>query len=248
MQLPSLPRRKMEINPDIKEFNLVAEKKNLKARKMPFITFEGIDGSGKSVQADRIAARLSLSGYSVLPVRDPGGPAISEKIRRVLLDRNHSSMAPSTELLLYEAARAQLVSETIRPALENGKIVICDRFIDSTAAYQGYGRNIPQDMIDSLNRLACNDTFPGRTYILDISWEESLRRRFSSDTEEDRIEKNRQSFFNRVRRGYLDLAESEPARIKLIDGNKPIQDLEDEIYQDLIQFLKNCTIITIPIH
>jgi dTMP kinase len=229
----------MEINSNIIKLNLAERKKKSKTCTMPFITFEGIDGSGKSVQASRISARLSQSGYSVIAVRDPGGPSISEKIRTVLLDRNLLVMSPNTELFLYEAARSQLVSETIRPALEEGKIVVCDRFIDSTVAYQGYGRKISLDFINTLNLYACDNTLPGRTYILDISLEESLRRRLSSGHREDRIEQNMKPFYNRVRKGYLILAKSEPLRIRLINGNKSIEDLEDEIYRDVLLFLEN---------
>ena len=151
-------------------------------------------------------------------------------------------MTPITELLLYEAARSQLISEIIRPSLQRGHVVICDRFIDSTLVYQGYGRGMPMDVIQSLNALACQDVMPKRTYILDITWEESIRRRAASGLGEDRMEKNVQTFYHRVREGYLQLAKTETHRIRLIDGHQPVGEIEEEIITDVLLLLKNKTL------
>jgi len=177
-------------------------------------------------------------GYTTTFVRDPGGPPISEEVRRILLDHRHHSMSPMTELLLYEAARAQLVTEVIRPALERQKIVICDRFTDSTLAYQGYGRSISIPRIHEANQWACGDTIPDRTYILDISWEESIQRLSKSSVESDRLEKEQESFYQEVRKGYHRIAEEEPQRIRLLDGSKNMNFLKQEILKDAINIIE----------
>jgi len=204
----------------------------------PFITFEGIDGSGKSVQASALAKNLRRMGYIVTLVRDPGGPSISEQIRNILLDRRHRVMTPVTELFLYEAARSQLVSDTIRPALNRGEVVISDRFTDSTVAYQGCGRSIPPSLVQNANQWACRETFPHRTYILDIPWEESLRRRSASLEKADRLEKEREQFYQRVREGYQIIANEEPHRLRLLDGTKSVKLLEQEILKDTLNILE----------
>jgi len=146
-------------------------------------------------------------------------------------------MTPLTELFLYEAARSQLVSDIIRPALDRGEVVISDRFTDSTVAYQGSGRSIPPELIQNANRWACGETFPHRTYILDIPWEESIRRRSTSSEETDRLENEREHFFQKVREGYQTIANQEPRRVRLLDGTKPISFLEQEIIQDTLNIL-----------
>jgi dTMP kinase len=202
-----------------------------------FITFEGIDGSGKTVQCDRLAQFLKEKRYSVLLVRDPGGPAISEEIRRILLNVRNKRMASETELLLYEAARAQLVSETIIPALEAGKIVILDRFIDSTVAYQGYGRKLPLDWIEATNRIAAQNILPDRTYLLDLEREEALQRQKKEEKVSDRMESNQRVFFDDVRRGYREIARRNPERLVQLDGKKPVSVLEREIREDVMNIL-----------
>jgi len=142
-------------------------------------------------------------------------------------------MTPVTELLLYEAARSQLVAEIIRPAVERGEIVISDRFSDSTVAYQQYGRLLPASLVRYLNQQACGEIVPQRTYILDIPWEESLRRRTKLKTA-DRMENEQKNFYHRVRKGYLEIAREEPHRVQLMDGTKSVEILEQEILQDTL--------------
>ena len=197
-----------------------------------FFTFEGIDASGKTLQAQILSSRLRKESYDVLSVRDPGGVPIAERIRDILLDRNHLGMAAFTELFLYEAARAQLVSEVILPALEQGRIILCDRFTDSTVAYQGYGRALPLDFIEASNTLACNGLSPARTYILDIPWEESIKRRSIAPAEDDRMESEKELFYNNVRKAYHILAEREKTRIVLLDGVRDAEEIADKIYKD----------------
>ena len=213
------------------------EEKMSPATKGTFISFEGIDGSGKTLQAESLSEKLRSLGYSVLHVRDPGGPSLSEKIRDIILDRLHYSMVPMTEFLLYEAARSQLVTEVIQPALNRGEIVISDRFTDSTVAYQGYGRSIRLNDIRVANQWVCGKTFPDRTYILDISWEESISRLSKSAGETDRMEKEKKTFFQKVREGYRTIASEEPERVRLLDGMKSVEFLEQEILKDAINII-----------
>jgi dTMP kinase len=206
-----------------------------------FVSFEGIDGCGKSVQAAALLHALTNLDYAVTLVRDPGGPVISEAIRGILLNKEHQEMDSYTELFLYEAARAQLVSEWIRPRLVNGEIVISDRFTDSTIVYQGYGRRLPLDIIKRANAIACGETVPDRTYLLDIPWDESLRRRVSNSHKADRMEKEIESFYQNIRKGYQAIATAEPHRIHLLDGTKTIQLLEQDILNDVKIILKQKT-------
>ena len=201
-----------------------------------FFTFEGIDGSGKSVQSAALAESLRAEGYDVLLVREPGSSLIAEKIRSLLLDRDHSEMAPMAELFLYEAARAQLVSEIILPALDSGTIVISDRFVDSTTAYQAFGRGIPLDFIDVANRAAAGRAWPERTYLLDIPWEVSLERRAAGD-KSDRMESNVTEFFHLVIAGYLTIADQDRRRVMALDGCRPIAELSKEISLDALKLI-----------
>jgi len=203
------------------------------------ITFEGIDGSGKSVQARRLLANLSRKGFSVLLVRDPGGPVISEKIRELLLHSEKGSVDSVTELMLYEAARAQLIAEEILPALYTGHIVISDRFTDSTLAYQGFGRQIPLDVVKTANKLVCGSLKPAVTFILDISLEESLRRRRKISVSDDRIEKETEDFFEAVRRGYKTIAKEEPDRVVLLNGTLPVEKLEQIILENVLHIIES---------
>lgn len=189
-----------------------------------FITFEGIDGCGKSTQADRLVKRLRRQGFDPLFVREPGGAAVSEKIRRILLDRR-LQITPLAELLLYEAARAHLVQTVIFPALTAGRIVVCDRFFDSTTAYQGYGRRLDLHLIEMLNRAASDSVAPDLTFILDVDYRTSLTRRGKVP---DRLEKENRAFFNRVRRGFLSLVKHK--RVILLNGRGEIDTLADEVW------------------
>ncbi len=192
------------------------------------ITFEGIEGSGKSTQARLLVETLRAQGHEVLAVREPGGSAIAEKIRALLLDPVNTAMTPIAELLLYEAARAQLVAEIIRPALDRGAIVVCDRFYDSTTAYQGVGRGLVNVDFTTLNRLATGGIVPDLTVLLDVPVDTGLRRA-KGDTAGDRIEREPAEFHNRVRKGFQTIAAAEHDRVCLLDGLRPLGELAAEI-------------------
>jgi dTMP kinase len=179
-----------------------------------FITFEGIDGSGKTTQLLMTEKYLRQRGLDVLVLREPGSTSLAEKIRKILLDKNNSIPLES-ELLLYLAARADLVQKVIAPALKNGKIVLCDRFYDSTTAYQGYGRKLNIALIKKLNHLMVGATIPDITFIIDVDFETSLQRR---KKESDRLESESKKFFESVRRGFLAIAREEKKRVCIIDG------------------------------
>lgn len=183
-----------------------------------FITFEGIDGCGKSTQTALCREWLESIGKTVLLVREPGGTKIGEKIRGLLLDKNNDGMAPMTELFLFEAARAQIVEETIKPALEEGKAVICDRFFDSSFAYQGCARGLGAEMVSRLNKDATGGLAPDITFFLDISVEKAIMRREGRGGEKDRIESAGDSFQEKVRKGFIRAA-SEDKRIVTIDAS-----------------------------
>ncbi len=186
------------------------------ARKL-FVSFEGIDFSGKSLQANLLKERLEKAGFSVALFREPGGTAISEKVRQILLDPAHAEMLPMTELLLYSAARSQLVREKIRPALEAGKIVLCDRYADSSTAYQGFGRKLLLEDVQRAHSLAIEGLWPDVTFLLDIAPEEAIRRKTKA-RKLDRLEQEDLAFRKRVRNGYLGLARKEPDRFVILDG------------------------------
>ncbi len=194
-----------------------------------FITFDGVEGSGKTTQIRRLAEALRLRGHSVCTTREPGGCPIADAIRSILLDPAHGKMAPRAELLLYAAARAQHVAEVIRPALERGEIVLCDRFTDATIAYQGFGRGLERDLISHLNDLASGGLVPDLTLLLDLPVEEGLRRALERNALDDgmregRFEQEALAFHNRVREGYHHLAATE-SRFRVVDALGP----EDEV-------------------
>ncbi len=192
-----------------------------------FISLEGIDGSGKTTLKEHLVTTMS-SNYEIIGIREPGGTSISEKIRDILLDIRNKGIMDKTEALLYAAARSQLVEEVIRPSLDQGKIIIADRFMDSTIAYQGYGRGIDLQFLEDLNRLCTGGLKPDITFLLDINPEEGQRRRRNDIP--DRLEKEGIEFQNRIRDGYLKLWEKEPSRIKKLDGTHTIQELVLETY------------------
>ena len=194
-----------------------------------FITFEGIDFSGKTTQAELLCERLRQRGLRVLLLRDPGGTRISERIRDLLLDVELTEMHPVTELLLYEAARAQMVAEKIIPALERGEVVVCDRFYDSTTAYQGFGRRIPLQKVRKANELGSLDLAPDLTFYLDLPVDEALERRKGLKVEVDRLEREDRDFAERVRAGYLELARSEK-RVVVIDGGGSAAEIAADIW------------------
>ncbi len=196
-----------------------------------FITFEGAEGSGKSTQA-RLAARYIRSrGRKVLHLREPGGVPISEAVRKILLSRTSKRMVKECEMLLYMAARAQLVGERIRPALQKGTVVLCDRFLDSTLAYQGYGYGVDMQMIRRIGRFATYDISPDRTLLFDINALEGLKR---ISRRKDRIEARALAYHRRVRQGYLQLARKNPRRFKVIaaNGDKGAIQAEVRVYID----------------
>ncbi|MBF0594852.1 MAG: dTMP kinase [Candidatus Omnitrophica bacterium] len=180
-----------------------------------FITFEGSEGCGKSTQSKLLLEHLKAAGHQVKLIREPGGVAISEKIRFILLDKANTAMNKECETLLYMAARAQLVEEVIVPELKADTILLCDRFLDSTIAYQGYGCGVPVDAIRSIGLFATKGIVPDLTIFLDLAVEEGLRRR---GVERDRIELRSMEYHNKVRNGYLDMAKKEPSRMMVIDG------------------------------
>jgi dTMP kinase len=196
------------------------------------ITFEGLDYSGKSTQVTRAVDRLKRDGRSVLLVREPGGTEIGEKIRSILLDKKSTEMTDISELMLFSASRAQLVAEVIRPALAEGTVVVCDRFYDSTTAYQGWGRGIDLAAVRAINAAATFGLIPDLTIYLDVRVDEIERRIQRSGAGKDRMESNSREFHERVRKGYLSLAETEQ-RFVVIDGEKAVNAVEGEIW-DLI--------------
>jgi dTMP kinase len=195
-----------------------------------FITFEGIEGCGKTTQARLLVDALDGSGREVIALREPGGSAIAEKIRALLLDPANTGMTPVAELLLYEAARAQLVAEIIRPALERGAVVVCDRFYDSTTAYQGAGRGLRSLEFATLNRLATGGLVPDLTLFLDVSVEIGLDRA-KNGADGDRLEREPVEFHNRVRQGFQSIAAAEPHRVRRLDGNRSCEELAAEILE-----------------
>lgn len=203
-----------------------------------FITFEGVEGSGKSTQIERLRQYLGSMGYAVVVTREPGGTPIAEAIREVLLDPANSGMCPAAELLLYEAARAQHVDELIRPALEASKVVLCDRFADSTTAYQGAGRGLTPEILSRLHEIATGGMRPDLTVVIDVPAEVGLARARHAGAV-DRIEAESIAFHERVREGFLGLAKAEPERVKVVDGNRTIEEVRAEIVGLVDALLRN---------
>lgn len=195
-----------------------------------FITFEGIEGGGKSCQVSMLESFLKKEGYDVLVLREPGGTALGEKIRRLLLTPGYD-ITQKAEMLLYMAARAQIVSEIIIPALKKGTIVICDRFLDATVCYQGYGLGVDGTVIDQLNKFVTKNILPDITFFLDIDIEKGLGRCKNAKGYKDRIEQRSVSFHKRVRQGYLKQAEAFPKRFKHIA-------VKDESKEDIQNIVK----------
>lgn len=193
-----------------------------------FITVEGIDGCGKSTQARLLAEDLERAGYDVLALREPGGVAISEKIRALLLDPANAEMSATCELLLYEAARAQLVHEVVAPALARGRVVVCDRFYDSTTAYQGYAGGVPLDAVTRANELAVGACAPDLTLVFDI--DPALAAERTVSRAQDRMEAKGIAYQQRVAEGFRAIAAADPARVKLIDAARDI----DAVHADVM--------------
>jgi dTMP kinase len=202
-----------------------------------FITLEGIDFCGKTTQAQKLASYLRRKGYKVLLAREPGGDRVAERIRRVLLSKANSQMTPLTELFLYEAARSQLTQNTILPALKQGKAVVCDRYFDSTLAYQGYGRGLSKRMIANLNQIAALGLKPNLTLILDVPVKVSLTRGKKKGRKKDRLEKEKFEFHQRIRKGFLSIARQNRKRIKVVDGTKNIEETWKKVRKAVDFFL-----------
>lgn len=186
-----------------------------------FITFEGSEGCGKSTQSKLLLDYLAAKGLTARLVREPGGVVISEKVRDILLDRKNTAMNKECETLLYMAARAQLVEEVVIPELAAGTVLVCDRFLDSTLAYQGYGCGVPVDVIRAMGLFATKGIQPDLTFFLDLSAEEGLARR---GAERDRIELRSLEYHARVREGYHRIARDEPGRVVVIDARRSIEE------------------------
>ena len=182
------------------------------------ISFEGIDGSGKSTQINLLSNWLSEKKIEFIIVREPGGTSISERIRDILLDKKNLQLCSESESFLFLSARTQLVTEVIRPALKSGKFVICDRFIDSTMAYQGYGRGMDLFQLETMNNMAIGECVPGQTFLLDVDIENSIQRR--TDSEDDRMESTGIEFLRKVRQGYIKLSSQFSNRITLLDSTE----------------------------
>lgn len=203
-----------------------------------FITFEGLDFSGKTTQANLFVERLKAAARRpVLFLREPGGTMISERIREILLDRKHLEMFPLAELLLFSASRSQLVQEVIRPALDRGETVVCDRFYDSTTAYQGYGRGLDLESIGRINTIAAAGVIPDITFFVDIPLEEIVRRKTAAGVPFDRMESGGEEFYRRVRHGYLTMAAQEKRFVR-VEGTGTIESIGGNVwqsYQDIQQ-------------
>jgi dTMP kinase len=201
--------------------------------RLPFITFEGSEGCGKTTQVQRLTARLKRLGIPHLLTREPGGTPIGETIRELLQFAPHNSaMTAETELLLFEASRSQLVRETVKPALERGLCVIADRFFDSTTVYQGAARKLGREMVKRLNAFVAGDCIPDVTFVLDVN-AATAESRMQKPRKADRMEQQPAEFYERVREAYHELAAQEPKRIVLLDGSRNAEQIENEIWETL---------------
>ena len=202
-----------------------------------FITFEGGEGCGKSTQVKRLKEALEREGLEVVLTREPGGTWLSEEIRHLIKDQDTDAPCDRSELLLFLAARAQLVKNVIRPALESGKWVVSDRFSDSTLAYQGYGRGLPLDILRDCNDFACEGLEPDLTLLLDVSPETARARlqgrEAETNTSADRIERAGDEFHARLRKGFAELAKAEPWRILTVDANGTVDEVWEEVWKSM---------------
>lgn len=200
-----------------------------------FITLEGADGCGKSTQAAILADRIAATGREVVRLREPGGTAVSEKIRALVLDPENSEMAPECELLLFEASRSQLVRQVIEPALARGAVVVCDRFYDSTFAYQAAGRSLAEQTIHAANALGSCGVAPDRTLVLDMDTDAALARATRDGA--DRMEAEGVAFQRRVREGYLRLVAEEPRRVRRVDATGTVEEVAGRLADALADLL-----------
>lgn len=208
-----------------------------------FISFEGIDGSGKSTQAKLLAEALRAKGYDVVETREPGGTGLGERVRDLLLDPD-ADIEARAELLLFSSARAQLVADVIRPALERGMVVIADRFFDSSTAYQGGGRGIVDlEWIEALHHFTTGGLIPDRTYLVDLD-SDTASKRLVHRAVPDRMEEEGASFLDRARAAYLSIAAADPKRVLRLDGTRPIEALASSILADATKLINNESPVT----
>jgi dTMP kinase len=202
-----------------------------------FITFEGIDGSGKTTQMRLLGDRLRARGRDVYETVEPGGTAVGQQIRRILLDSANQDLRPTAELLLYFASRAQNVEQCILPALQAGKIVLCDRFTDSTLAYQGYARGLGAETVRALDRIACQGLTPDLTLLIDVDVETGLARMRARNAKgtagETRLDDEPHAFHRKVREAYLDIARQNPGRIRVIDGLGAPEEVAARVWENV---------------
>ena len=202
-----------------------------------FITFEGPEGAGKSTQVRLLAEFLRAAGHVVVVTREPGGTPIGDQVRAVLHDTANTAMAPTAEMLLYAASRAQLVHEVIRPALAGGSVVLCDRYADSTMAYQGFGRGLDRAMLATLTAIATGGLRPDLTLLLDLDVARGLGRRRDEGEEMNRLDLETIEFHERVRRGYLALAAAELGRWVYIDADRSVDTVQSDVRRVVVQRL-----------
>jgi dTMP kinase len=203
-----------------------------------FITLEGVEGSGKSTHIRHLTERLTQTGYRVLQTREPGGTATAEAIRHILLTTSSPDpVTPQAEALLILAARSQHVTHLIKPALQRGTVVLCDRFSDSTLAYQGFGRDLDLQWLRAANEVATGGLTPDLTVVLDLPVSVGLARRRAARGQQNRLDRETERFHRKVRRGFLALAAEEPARMKIVNAHRPVQEVRDEITEIVIDWM-----------
>jgi dTMP kinase len=200
-----------------------------------FVTFEGIDGCGKSTQVDAARHGLEKKGIACMVTREPGGAPISEKVRAILLSPDNGEMCDACEVLLYLAARAQHVHEKIAPALAKGVVVLCDRFMDATFAYQSFGRGIPLELLFTMNDFATGGVAPSLSFVFDVDVETAFGRLRQAKKMPDRLERSGREFYGKVRKGYLALASLYPQRIVVLSGTEPVEELSRAVLESIMQ-------------
>ena len=203
-----------------------------------FITFEGPDGSGKTTQIKLLAENLTAQGHAVLSLREPGGTAIGDQIREIVHALRNKEMSPRAECLLYAAARAQLIDQVLKPHLDQGGIVVCDRYADSTMAYQAYGRGLDRSAVRQIISFATLDLKPDVTFYIDIDVAEGIARRKKSGDDYNRMDDQALEFHRRVRAGYLEMIEAEPARWVKINGLQAVEQIQLQIRSEVAKRLK----------
>jgi dTMP kinase len=203
-----------------------------------FITFEGPEGAGKTTQITLLEEYLGQKGVECIAVREPGGTPIGDRVRQILLSPEFSEMRPRTEILLYAASRAQLVEQVIRPALDQGKVVLCDRYVDSSIAYQGYGAQWELQEVIQINRWATGGLKPDRTYLLDLPIDISQSRMKNRGGKKDRMELKEKLFHERVREGFLALLKSDPERYRKLDARLSKEEIFTQLADDVMKLMK----------